>query len=82
VVVYVMRSGMRFRLGKVASLEVKDFVVPPSAILTAGEVQLMADPIGLTRPYATEPIPVSHGSEIAFRIKKQIDNSYYAVLSH
>lgn len=79
VVVYVTRSGVRFRLGMVAGLEVKTFVVPSGAVHRTGSIRLVADPIGITAPFVTEPIPVALAAEIAFHVKKRINHSYYAI---
>lgn len=78
-VMYAVRSGMRFRLGTVPSLDVRTFTIPSTAIPAAGGVRLMADPVGTAAPHTSEAIPVDHGVAIEFRIKKRIADSYYAI---
>lgn len=78
-VMYAVRSGMRFRLGTVPSLDVRTFAIPSEAVPAAGGVRLMADPVGAEAPHASEAIPVHPGTSIEYTIKRRIADSFYAI---
>lgn len=78
VVIYAVRGGMKFRLGTVTGLSSGTFEVPGS-IGESSRLQLLADPIGSTRPYLTEPIPAAHGRTVVWRLGTRLQYSTYAI---
>ena len=80
VVVYAVRSGMRWRLGTVASMSEMTFRVPESAGLTTGSMRLMVDPIGSSNGFATEPISVMPGQRVRFNVEASLQLSNIMIL--
>lgn len=77
--VYLVRGGMRVRLGTVTSMTETTLTVP-RAILAAGiDVQLIADPIGSSQRFMTETIMVSPGQTIDLMLENNLNLSSYSV---
>ena len=76
-VIYVVRGGSRFRLGRVSSLSTAEFKIPGA--LVGQDVRLTADPVGLERPFRTEPIRVSPGQRVEFTVQNHLSISHYSV---
>lgn len=78
-VIYVVRSGQRIRLGEVTSMTAKIFRMPASVLNAAGAISLVADPIGSPNEHVTDRIHVSPGQQVEFRIENHIAVSSIAV---
>jgi len=76
--IYAVRAGTRFRLGTVLSNTTETFTVPP-AMLMPGDFRLLADPIGSSRTYLTDPLIVQPGQVIEFNVQNQLSMSSYSV---
>jgi len=77
--VFVVRNGMRTRLGTVTSLKTTTFRVP-SSTLPRGvtQVRIIADPIGSSRGYISEELPLYPGQEVAMTVQSVIHMSSVA----
>jgi hypothetical protein len=69
-VLYMLRDGVRYRLGRVARMETARFSIPAHA---AGDrrsyrVQLVAEPGARTRPFSTRPVLWRPGQNLAGRV--------------
>lgn len=78
-VVYVVSSGMRRRLGTINSMSTERLRVPRALVMPGVKVRLMADPIGDSDTFNTGPILVSPGERIEFTIQNHLAISSYAV---
>jgi hypothetical protein len=68
---YMLRDGARYRLGRVSRMESARFRIPPTAVGTqpSYRVQLLAEPSGSgARPFVTVPIRWSPGQNLAGRV--------------
>lgn len=78
-VVYVVRSGSRFRIGSVTAHGTTRLRIPTSVLPPVGGMQLMFDPIGSTPTYTSEPIQVRSGQRVAFTIEQYLPSSSFSV---
>ena len=79
VVVYALRSGRRHRLGMVTSMSTARFRLPSGLAMGSGDLQLVADPIGSSRGYTSEPIHLNAGQEISFSVQNHLPMSTISV---
>jgi hypothetical protein len=77
--VYVVRNGMRSRVGSVPSLSRSKFVLAPSLIGGSGNFRILADPLGSSTGYTSDPIFVTTGQEVRFKVENNLRTSSYAV---
>lgn len=77
--VYMLRAGMRVRLGTVTSMATQSFRIPPSVLGGEGDVRLVADPIGSRETHLTLPVQVWPGQTVAFKIENHIAVSSVSV---
>lgn len=80
VVIYVARSGARFRIGTVPGLGTETFRLS-SALVPTQTVQLLADPIGQSEGYLTDMINASPGQRIELKLGSTLNMSSFAVWS-
>jgi len=78
-VVYVVRSGMRVRLGMVNSMNETRFRVPPNMLAAGSSVRLEAHPIGSNQSYVAPPVHVAPGQRIDFTIQNHLAISSISV---
>lgn len=78
-VVYLVRSGVRVRLGTVNSMATAHFVVPRSVGAMHSDVRLVADPIGARTVYVTERLALMPGQAIEFTIENHLPLSTVTV---
>lgn len=78
--VFLEASGIRYRLGTVRPMQTQQFVVPRSARLVSGAVQLVVDPVGSDHVYTTERFRVRPGQQIAFTVQNRLPVSSLMVL--
>ena len=76
---YVLRSGSRWRIGSVPSFTRARFVLSDALIGGTGEIQLMADPIGSSTRFVSEPLFVQPGQQVRFRLENNLAVSSYSV---
>lgn len=79
--VYAVRNGTRQRLGTVASLQSERFRLPNWVTVGAAELRLLIDPVGSEQMHLTEPIMVTRGSSIMFKVADYLPLSAYSVLA-
>lgn len=79
VVVYVVQSGHRIRLGMVTSMTTAHFRLPTRFLGSGADIRLVADPIGGTRGYTTERLSVHSGQEVAFSVQNSLALSSVAI---
>ena len=75
---YLLRAGTKVRVGTVPSFS-KVSIPLSGALIGAGEIQLLADPIGSSRRFVTEPIAVQPGQQVRFRLENNLAVSSYSV---
>ena len=75
---YLLRSGTKVRIGSVPSFS-KARIPLSGALIGAGEIQLLADPIGSSRRFVTELIHVQPGQQVLFRLENNLAVSSYSV---
>lgn len=76
--VYVVRAGNRFRLGTVSSMATAVFSLPRTLSTTSG-LQLIADPIGSREVHMTQPLNVTPGQLVSFKIENHLAISSVAI---
>lgn len=77
VALYVLRGGARVRLGTVRSTATESFRLPPEA--SDLPVQVIADPIGSTAIYQTDPVVLGPGQRLELRVADAISTSTFSV---
>ena len=80
VVIYVARSGARFRIGTVPGLGSETFRLS-GALVPTQTVQFLADPIGQSGGYLTEMITAAPGQRIELRLGSTLNTSSFSVWS-
>jgi hypothetical protein len=78
VTVYVVQSGMRRRLGTVTGLSQQRFMLPRMAN-EAGDVFLLADPVGGSRAYLSPGVRVRPGDAVDLRLHATLSMSSVSV---
>lgn len=76
--IYVVRGQSRFRLGE-ATGNTTALLRIPGTFIDGWTVQLMADPVGSTDTYVTEPIMVWPGEHLELTMAPRMRVSSYAV---
>lgn len=79
IVVYVARSGTRFRLGMVTSMHSEQFDVPGDFLVPGSVIRIVAEVVGSTESTDTEEIRVEPGLVIDWVIENEIIHSNYFV---
>jgi hypothetical protein len=79
VVVYVVQSGQRVRLGMVTSMGTGRFRLPDRFLGSAGDIRLYADPVGSSHGYTTEAIRVVSGQEVSLSVQNSLSLSSVAI---
>jgi hypothetical protein len=77
--VFLVRDGMRTRVGSVPSLSRSLFVLSDAMVGGAGELRLLADPIGSSQVFVSQPIHVQPGQQVRFRLENNVQLSSYSV---
>ncbi len=72
ITVYAFRAGYRRRLGTVTSFTSRVLTLPPTFLIRSDELRLIADPIGLRGAYVSEPLLVSAGDVVEWRLLNNI----------
>jgi hypothetical protein len=66
--IYVVRGGVRARLGTVSGNSTARFTIPVSYVQTLTPLRFLADPIGARSAPVSEEITVSPGDEVTLTI--------------
>ena len=77
--VYGMRDGYYRSLGMVMGLSKAEFTIPETLMNPGGDFQILADPIGGTLSYQTDPIVISTSKEIDLVIQNSLAQSYFTL---
>ena len=67
-VIYVVRSGIRVRLGMVSGNSTQLFEIPRTFVNPGQPVRFQADPIGANRAPYSQELPIHPGDTITLRI--------------
>ncbi len=78
VTVYVVQSGMRWRLGTVTGLSRQRFTMPRMSY-DAGDLYLLADPVGGSRSYLSPPVRVNAGEAVDLRLHPTLSMSSVSI---
>lgn len=73
--IYVMGSGQTTSLGQLTSMNTDTFAVPRSVLASSNSIRLIADPIGSTSAYISEPVLVAPGDRVEWTIQSQLAQS-------
>lgn len=77
--VYASRNGAVMRLGTVTSMTTERFTLPSPLVVGSGNLQLVADPLGSTNTYRTQPLLVSPGQQVEFILQNNLALSTLSV---
>ena len=77
--VYVLQEGHMVPLGFVEAGASETLTIPPAAIESSPEIQLVADAVASTDWYQSDPVSIEGGSEVAFTIESELDRSTVTV---
>lgn len=72
ITVYLVRSGVPWRLGTVVTGRTERFRVPADFEHSSGRVQLLIDPLGSSRTYSTEPVVFDPGETIRLDVQNEL----------
>lgn len=73
--VYVVRSGARFRLGTVTSMNSVDYEIPASMLPPGSRIRVLAELIGSAHSTQTENVRVEQGLVIQWIVENVLANS-------
>ena len=77
--VYGMRDGYYRSLGVVTGLSKGEFTIPETLMNPGGDFQILADPIGGTLSYQTDPIVISTSKEVDLVLQGNLGLSYFTL---
>ena len=77
--IYIVRDGMRTRLGTAPSLRSAKFALSDALVGGSAEIRLLADPIGSSQRFLSQPIHVMPGHQVRFRLENNVQLSSYFV---
>jgi hypothetical protein len=75
--IYVERSGVRSRIGRVSGMSQETFKVPPA--LTGGDVRIVARPLGAGDSYVSQPLLMQNGRLVELRLENNLRLSNFAI---
>jgi len=79
VAVYLVRGASRFRIGTVRSASTETFRLPDGEGSGGTPLRIMADPIGASQRYVTDPVTLGPGQRLELNVASQINVSSFAV---
>lgn len=79
VTVYLLRGGVRTRLGVVNSMGEASFRLPAGLMGSSSDVRLLLDPIGSSVAYMTDPIFVQPGQTVEMSVENHLPLTSWAV---
>ncbi|MGH7468537.1 MAG: hypothetical protein ACRENP_11305 [Longimicrobiales bacterium] len=77
--VYLVRNGLRARVGTVPSFSRARFVLSDALVGGVADLRLLADPIGSNQKYLSDPIRLGPGQQVRFRLENNVQLSSYSV---
>lgn len=77
--IYVLGGGQVWRLGHVSGTGSASLTIPPGIVASAGQLRLLADPLGSFGAYLSDPIMVTTGDTIQFSIAASLPLSNVSV---
>lgn len=79
--VYLLRSGVKWRLGMVVTGRTEKFTLPVDFERATGDLRLLVDPIGSTEVFATDPLLFNRGDTIRLDVQNHLPLTSFAVWS-
>lgn len=79
VTIYMLRGGVRTRLGMVTSMGEALFRLPGTMFAASSDVRLILDPIGSPLAFTTEPIYVRPGQMVQMNVENYLPLTNWAV---
>jgi len=76
---YVLRDGTRARIGSVTGLGQGRFRLSDALVGGAGDIRILADPLGAGERFVSHPLTILPGQEIRLRLENNIALSSYSV---
>ena len=70
--IYLVLNGTRRRLGTVTSQSTEEFPIPAYALASSQRIYLLADPIGSTQTFLSEPIQLNPGQRAEWRLENSM----------
>lgn len=77
--IYVVRSGVQARIGRVPAMGARTFDIPPTLIGGAGEVSIVARPLASRYAFTSRRIMASPGQRIDLRLENNLNLSSFSV---
>ena len=77
--VYILRDGVRTRMGAVPSMGRSTFVLSSALVGGTGEIRVQADPLGSSKKWTSQPILIVPGNQVRFRLENNVALSSYSV---
>lgn len=77
--IYVVRNGMRARIGQVGSMSDASFRLPKAMMVGAGDVLIMARPLASRQAFVSQRINVIPGQRIELRLENNLSLSNFSV---
>ena len=81
VAIYVVRGTARFRIGTVGSTSSRTFRLTSEAVAAGNPLQILADPIGDSRGYVTDPVVLGPGQRLEITVANPISISSFSISS-
>jgi hypothetical protein len=75
--VFILRSGMRTRLGNVGSMSSGQFSLPSGVL--ASSVRLMAVPLAARRGYVSQTMSILPGQQVVLKLENNLNLSSFQV---
>jgi hypothetical protein len=79
VTIYVVRSGMRTRLGQVGAMKSETFRLHPTLVSGTGEMHIVARPLASRHAFTSQRVIVSPGQRIELRLENNLNLSSFSV---
>ncbi len=77
--VYILRDGIRTRLGSVPSMGRSSFKLTSALVGGTGELRVLADPMGSAQKWMSQPLLIVPGSQVIFRLENNVQLSTYSM---
>ena len=81
VVIYAVHGTSRFRVGTVSGSSTQTFRLTGDAASGTSPLQILADPIGSSSTYMTDPITLSRGQRLELQVGSSISISTFAIVN-
>jgi hypothetical protein len=81
VVIYAVHGTSRIRVGTVAGSSTQTFRLTSETVNGTTPLQILADPIGSSSTYITEPVTLSRGQRLELQVGSTISISTFAIFN-